>query len=260
VEEKRVDSGFYAACSGMLARMQALDVTANNLANVDTAGYKSQMEFYSAITASLTPAPLSSLNQAINRYGILGGDSINEMQGSLTPTGNPLDLAIEGPGFFMVQTKAGIRFTRDGNFHLNENRQLVTPQDDPVLGLGGPITIPAFGKVGPVSVPPGTVSISEDGTVSVGGAMAGRLSIAEFTPGTSLTPEGALYFDAPDGSAHLAANSAIHEGVLESSNMNAVSGTIDLIAIQRSADLMLRAVSIFNNDFNKTAAEEVGRV
>ena len=256
-----MDSGYYAACSGLLARMQALDVTANNLANVSTAGYKSENEFYGALTASLSqPAPADELNQAVNRFGILGGDYVNTREGSLDPTGNPLDVAIEGSGFFVVQTSAGIRYTRAGNFHLNTKSQVVTSDGDLVLGQGGPIKLPGVGQLGPITLPQGAISISTDGTVSVNGSMAGRLSVVEMEPGTELSPEGALYFSVPDGSAKPAVASGVRQGVLEASNTNPIDGAIDLVSIQRAAELMMRAVSIFNDDFNKTAAETIARV
>jgi flagellar basal-body rod protein FlgF len=256
-----VDSGYYAACSGLIARMQALDVTANNLANVSTAGYKSENEFYGALTASMSQGtPGSQLNQAVNRFGILGGDYLNMHEGSLDPTGNPLDVAIQGTGLFVVQTANGIRFTRAGNFHLNTQSQLVTSEGDLVLGQGGPIKLPGVGQIGPMTIPQGTISISADGTISVNGSMAGKLSLVEMEPGTQLAPEGTLYFTAPDNSAKTAAASTVQEGVLEASNMNPVDGAIDLVSIQRNAQLMMRAVSIFNNDFNKTAAEQIARV
>jgi len=255
-------SGFYAACSGLLARMQALDVTANNLANVNTSGYKSENKFYGALTASLsqTPVLLSPVNQAINRFGILGGDFVNFREGSLQPTGNPTDLAIENSGFFVVKTSVGIRFTRNGSFHLDSKGTLVDSNDNTVLGQGGKISVTGLGKLGPITIPPGTVAVSKDGTISVAGSMAGRIVLADFAPGTPAIPEGALYFDAPAGSARPIANPSIQQGNLESSNMDPVSGAIDLVDIQRSADLMMKAIGIFNNDFDKTAAELVARV
>ena len=256
-----MDSGYYAACSGLVAQMQALDVTANNLANVSTTGYKSENEFYGALNASLAqPAPADELNQAINRFGILGGDYVNMREGSLDPTGNQLDVAVEGSGFFVVQTPAGIRFTRSGHFHLNTQGQIITSDGNPVLGQGGPIKLPGVGQIGPISLPPGAISISSDGTISVNGSLAGRLSIVEMKPGTPLSPEGALYFSVPDNSAAPAASSDVRQGVLEASNMNPIDGAIDLVTIQRNAETMMRAVSIFDNDFNKTAAEQVARV
>ncbi|HUA01653.1 MAG TPA: flagellar hook basal-body protein [Candidatus Aquilonibacter sp.] len=257
-----MDSGYYAACSGLVARMQALDVTANNLANVSTAGYKAEDEFYGALNASMAAqsVPQSQLNQAINRFGILGGDYLNMHEGSLDPTGNPLDVALQGSGLFVVQTPAGLRYTRAGNFHLNPHGQLVSSQGDLVMGQGGPIQLPGIGKIGPITLPQGTIGISADGTVSVNGSMAGHLVIADTDPGTQLAPEGNLYFTAPDGSVKTAANTTVQQGALEASNMNPIDGAIDLVSIQRNAQLMMRAVSIFNDDFNRTAAEQIGRV
>lgn len=257
-----MDSGYYAACSGLVARMQALDVTANNLANVSTTGYKTEDEFYGALNASMSAqgAPQSQLNQAVNRFGILGGDYLNMHEGSLDPTGNPLDVALQGSGLFVVQTAAGLRYTRAGNFHLNPQGQLVTSEGDLVMGQGGPIKLPGVGQIGPITLPQGTIGISSDGTVSVNGSMAGRLTIVDTDPGTELAPEGNLYFTAPDGSVKTAADTTVQQGVLEASNMNPIDGAIDLVSIQRNAQLMMRAVSIFNDDFNRTAAEQVGRV
>ena len=143
---------------------------------------------------------------------------------------------------------------------MNTQGQLITSDGNPVLGQGGPIKLPGVGQVGPISIPPGTVSISSDGTISVNGALTGRLSIVEMKPGTELSPEGALYFSVPDNSATPAVSSDVQQGVLEASNMNPIDGAIDLVTIQRNAETMMRAVSIFDNDFNKTAAEQIARV
>src|ERR1035438_8214472 len=111
-----MDSGYYAALTGLMAKWDALDVAASNLANVSTAGYKSEKEFYTSLTASLDgTAPRGQLNRAINDYGVLGGAVVNLDSGALQKTGNDLDLGMEGSGFFAVQTSAGVRFTRNGN-------------------------------------------------------------------------------------------------------------------------------------------------
>jgi flagellar basal-body rod protein FlgF len=250
-----MDSGYYAAFSGLLARTQALDVVANNLANVNTTGYKSQHEFYDALTASQENASLSPINQAANRFGVLGGNFVDVHAGPFEPTGNSLDLSIQKAGFFAVQTKSGVRYTRNWNFQLNSARQLVTKEGDPVLGIGGPTMV----TDAPITVPPGEPSVSADGTLSVAGTLAGQLRVVELTQGAQLAPEGNSYFLAPAGSVHPSLNPEVQQGSLEGSNMNPVAGTVALIAIQRSAQMMERALSIFNNDFNRTAAEQVAR-
>jgi flagellar basal-body rod protein FlgF len=105
-----MDSGYYAAMTGLVARTQALDTAAANLANAQTPGYRAEREFFRSVL--LGPDALDSqLGQTVNNYGLLGGDRLSMAQGALEETGNPLDLAIEGQGFFMVQTPQG-RATR----------------------------------------------------------------------------------------------------------------------------------------------------
>src|SRR5579872_2118350 len=134
-----MDSGFYSAFTGLAARMQSLDLLANNLANVNTAGYKSEKEFYRAFTASFRNQGLTPINQAINDYGLMGGARVDLTAGSLQSTGNDTDLALDGSGFFVVQTKAGLRYTRNGNFQMNTARQLVDSEGNLVQGQNGPI-------------------------------------------------------------------------------------------------------------------------
>jgi len=120
-----MDSGYYAAMTGLVARTQALDTAAANLANAETPGYRAEREFFRSVLLGRYAAD-SQLGETINNYGLLGGDRLSMAQGALEQTGNPLDLAIEGQGFFMVQTPNGVRYTRDGSFHRAPNGQLVT--------------------------------------------------------------------------------------------------------------------------------------
>lgn len=240
-------SGYYAAFTGLAARMDALDVVANNLANVSTIGYRGENEFYQAVTASSEPQALSPLNAAINDFGVLGGSSIDLAQGNLQQTGNNLDLAIKGSGFFVVQTPRGVRYTRDGAFHVSAAGQLVDLQGDPVMN---PQNLP-------IQLPLGTVAVAPDGTVSVDNALAGQLQVAEFAPGTQLTPEGDTNFTAPAGAAQPAQNSTIAAGMLESSNLNPIQETVTLMVLQRHAEMLEKALSIFLDDFNRTAVQEL---
>jgi len=113
-----MDSGFYAACTGLLAQTDALELTANNVANLNTTGYKGQQQFYRSLEASIANHRLSPLNQAVNNYGVLGGASVDLKTGEFQKTGNGLDLAMEGAGWFVVNAPAGTRYTRDGSFHI----------------------------------------------------------------------------------------------------------------------------------------------
>jgi len=244
-----MDSGYYAAFTGLVARIQALDVIANNLANINTTGFRSEREFYRSVTANLASIPLSPLNQVINDYGVLGGAEVDLRQGNLEKTGNPTDVAISGPAFFVVQTPNGIRYTRNGDFHLSAARQIVTQAGDPVLGP----------KNLPIQIPPGKVEIASDGTVSVAGATVGQMQLAEFSPDTNLVPEGSSNFIAPPDAAAPAKSSTVSQDMLESSNLNPIEQTVTMMALQRHSELLERTLSIFQNDFDKTAETDLAR-
>jgi len=247
--DELMNSGHYAAVTGLVAKMDALDVAATNLANVSTTGYKAQKEFYKALSASLNGIlPRSSVNRAINNYGVLGGATISLDSGALQKTGNELDVAVEGSGFFAVQSSAGVRYTRNGNFRINSQGVLTTSSGDPVLGEAGPITLTS-----------GKVSISSDGTISQNGGVLARLKLVDLTA-NQITPQGNSLYVAPEGAEKPAASRQVRQGMIEASNMDPVNGTVQLIMIQRNAEMLQRALQIFNNDFNKTAAEEVARI
>jgi len=245
-----LNSGYYAACSGLRAQTQALELIANNLANINTPGYRGQLATFRSILAAAQMAGANPLNRAINDFSILGGTRLDLTSGNMTQTGNPFDVAIEGDGFLVVQTKAGPMYTRNGNLQVSTTGQLVTPQGDPVLDDVNR----------PVLVPSGEASISTDGTLSVGGAVAGKLQVVDFAPDTRLAAEGTSYYSAPQGTARPAARAYVRQGMLESSNVNPVLGMVSLISVQRHADMMQRALSAYYNEFNRVAAGDLPRV
>jgi len=252
-EISNVDSGYYATFTGLLAGTQALELAANNLANISTTGYKAQREFYNSLAARLGNSngrQLSTLNQAINNYGVLGGATVDVQSGTLERTGNDLDVAMEGSGFFVVRTKAGLMYTRNGNFRVDADGQVVTAWGDAVLDDQGL----------PLEIPSGPVSISADGTISSQGGVVGRFQTVDFTPGTSLIPEGNSMYKAATASTTPAADPRVRQGMLEASNMSPITGTIALIMIQRQTQLLQQALTIFHNEFNKSAAEDLPRV
>lgn len=248
-------SGFYAAVTGLISRTDALDMVADNLSNTDTTGYKAKYEFYQAL-ADASGASADPLNQAINNYGVLGGATIDLRPGSIEPTGNQLDLALEGPGFLTVQTPSGIRYTRNGSLHLGVKGELLTAAGDKVLATPPK---PAADPV-PITVPEGPISVSADGTISSQGTVVAQLNLVDFSKDTQLTPEGSAYFQAPKGAAKPASEVAVRQGSLEASNYNPVEGTVDLITVQRHAQLLERALSIFDADFAQAATQDLPRV
>jgi len=245
-----MDSGFYAACTALMARSQTLDLVANNLANVSTPGYRAQHDSFSSLIAAASGAPLSGLNLAVNDYSVLGGSQLDLSQGSLEKTGNELDLGIEGNGFFSVQTANGKLYTRDGNFHVSPKGELVTSAGDTVLGTDNR----------PIPIVGAPVSIGPDGTISVNGALAGQLKIVDFPSGTPLESVGKTYYSAPANSATPARQASVQQGMLEGSNVNPVASSVELITVQRYAELMQRALSMFHTDMNQLATQELPRV
>ena len=127
-----MDSGYYALSTALIARTQALDTIANNLANSSTTGYLAERNVFSSVLTASGNASNSSLNLAINNYGVLGETTLDTSQGALQKTGNDLDLALQGSAFFVIQTKNGPQYTRNGAFQVSSKGQLVTAAGDPV--------------------------------------------------------------------------------------------------------------------------------
>lgn len=244
-----MDSGYYAACSALVARTQELDTIANNLANANTAGFRAQQDVFSAVLADAGDVTGSPLNQAMNQYGVYGGTTLDLSQGALQKTGNSLDVAIEGSGFLVVQTANGEMYTRNGSLQINAQGQLVTAKGDAVMGDRGVITMP-----------PGPVSISADGTISQNGAVTGKLQVVDFPPGTKITSAGNSYYSAPAGTAVPATQSYVRQGMLESSNVNPIIGMVQLVTAQREAEMMQRALNMFNSEMDKTASQDLAKV
>lgn len=250
-----MDSGLYAAYTGLLARTQALDTAANNLANAGTNGFRAQRDSFQGVLAGgldrYEPSD-SQVGRTVNGFGILGGNRVDLGQGQLAMTGNPLDLAVQGDGFFAVQTDHGVRYTRDGAFRRSDVGVLQTAHGDAVLDTQQKL----------ITIPTGEIHIGSDGTISVatpaGSAIAGRVGVFALASG-ALEAEGANQFVATGGKPQ-AANGLVEQGSLEGANEDAIHGTMQLVLVQRQAEMMQKALSVFNNDFDKTAAEELPRV
>src|SRR5579864_5535562 len=222
-----MDSGYYAACAGLAAQTQALELVAHNLANLGTTGFRGQRPTFRSLLTGGAAVVWNPLNATINDFSVLGGSRVDLTPGSLTATGNPLDLGIGGSGFFVVKSAQGAAYTRDGGFHLTPTGQLVTSGGDAVLGDQGPITLPN-----------GAVSVSADGTISVDGVVAAKLRLAEFARDTRLSGLGKALYAAPVGSELPSASSSIRQGMLEQSNVSPVESVVQLINVQRSAEMM----------------------
>jgi flagellar basal-body rod protein FlgF len=250
-----MDSGLYAAYTGLLARTQALDTAANNLANAGTNGFRAARDYFrSVLTDDIIGQPGSQVGSAVNGFGVLGGNKLDMGQGQIAPTGNPLDMALNGTGFFAIKTAQGVRYTRDGSFTRSSTGQLETNMGEPVLDA----------KLQPIVLPSGPAQVAADGTVSVmtagGSSIAGQVGIFDFAKSSSLVAEGTNRFAATADNPAVAGTGTVQGGALEGANNDAVHGSMQLILVQRQAEMMQKALSAFNNDLDKTAAEDLPRV
>ncbi len=244
-----MNSGYYAACAGLKAQTRALELISNNVANLSTMGFRGQQATFHSLLSAAPDMVNGALNEAVNNFNVVGAVRLDGSAGNLQSTGNALDLAIEGAGFFAVQTKAGTVYTRNGNFQVSVNGRLATSAGDLVLGENGPI-----------SVPSGEVSFSADGTLSVGGAVAGKLRIVEFAPGSDVEPLGNSYYSADAKDARPSGSSNVRQGMLESSNVSSVAAVVQLLSVQRRAEMLERAMSAYYANFDHIAANDLPHV
>lgn len=244
-----MNNGLYAACAGLLAKTQALDLAANNLANVNTGGYKGQVPHFASLMANSGVVSNAAL-RAVSEFGVLDESRLDLQQGPIDQTNNDLDLAIQGSGYFALQNPQGGRlYTRNGAFHVNRQGQMTAADGSLVLGTGGPILLP-----------PGKISISSGGTISVDGAVAGQLSVVDFPAATQLTPQGAATFSAPAGTERTSNSVDVVQGALEGSNVNAISAAVGLVALQRNMGLLQQALTVFHSELNRIAAQDLSRI
>lgn len=228
--------GFYITASGMLARELVQEVLANNVANSGTVGFKRDRVIFRGV-----------LEGTYGPEGVLRVRT-DHAQGPLIRTGNPLDLAIQGRGFFVVETPEGIRYTRDGHFSLDEEGTLVTAEGYPVLGEGGTLELDLGGAV----------SFGEDGTVKVGDVVVGRLRVEDFDDLGALKKVGGGLF-AADVEGKPAEDFRIRQGFLEGANVSPVAEMVRMISNYRAYEAEQRAL-IAQDETLRKAVNEVGRV
>ena len=254
--------GMYTAASGALVAQSAVDTIANNLANVNTNGFKRSL-------LQVQSQPLVGLyriqtDPAVNggaptrvSIGALGtGAQVYDtpadfQQGLIATTGNDLDVALSGAGFFALRDGNGaLKYSRDGSFMRDQNGYLTASNGDRVLGAGGaPILLPASGKVG----------IGRDGTLTVDGRTYDRLNVVEFANVANLRPEGANRFADTGGAGPRAAtNTTALQGSLEKSNADVVRSMVDLIANERWFQANEKSIQT-QDDAVAQAVQTVGR-
>jgi flagellar basal-body rod protein FlgF len=232
--------GLIESVETMRGQEKRLEQISNNLANVDTGGYrKDEVSFREMLYTA------ASGRQRVGKSVKIMTD---HAVGPVTGTGNAFDLSIAGDGFFQVQTPDGIRYTRAGNFRLDDQGQLVTANGHPVLGEGGAILIGS-----------GEPAVTPDGSIFVDGEQAGRLAIADFTDRTVLEKEGLNYFRVRGGMAEeiVPAGYRVSQGYLEGANVNVVNAMTEMIDLHRLYEAQQKMISAID-EVDGQATRRVG--
>ena len=244
--------GIYASGTGMTPRMLKLEVIANNLANISTAGFKRDNIF----VQTLKDAGVAQSKGGGDLSGLDVREYTDFSEGSINPTSNKLDLALQGSGFFVAQSPNGPLYTRNGSFGLSTDGTIVTAQGYPVMGTGGAIQLPDMQKL-----TQGNISINETGEVSVDGIQLGRLEVASFDDTSVLKKESGTYFTANEGAKTGVAdgkNTSVRQGYLEESNVNGIEEMVQMIELSRSFESAQKAMVSQDGTLDK--AKDVGKL
>jgi flagellar basal-body rod protein FlgF len=234
--------GIYAALSGAIAQEQALDVISNNVANINTTGFKQDRISFREVQASL-PENRSTEDRQTVVDAVLPDMS----GGPLRVTGNALDVAATGDGFFAIATPAGERYTRAGNFTIDSNGRLATHDGNLVLGQGGPIEIGTGADAK-------HVNIDDEGNVIRDGAQVDRLRMVRFDNPAALVREGGSNWNASTQVPN-EVDANVASGTLEHSNVSAVHGMTQLIQVSRAYETFGRAIEMFRELDQKTTQD-----
>jgi flagellar basal-body rod protein FlgG len=250
-----MDRGTYAAASAGLMQLRKLEVVTNNLANVNTPGFKRQGLQGAVQTFDQTLAGVVDQNDPFARGdharvpGVVNVNSVTDFSaGSIRATGNPLDVALRnGNDFFVVQTPAGTRYSRAGNFTLGPGGILTTMDGLEVQGDGGPITVTE-----------GKVEIGPDGGVLVDGVAAGRLRVVRFEDTRGLERVGANLFDQGRAAAPADTDPDVVPQSLEMANVSVISAVVDLMTANRGFQMYTKSAETIDT-MNQSAINQYGR-
>lgn len=241
--------GLWDSGAGMIARGIQTDVTGNNLANSNTTAFKEdRLNFREMIDGRLLLDRGRGVPSPENR--LRAGFETRLRAGALQSTNAPLDFAVDGPGFFVVETPDGERFTRDGHFTLSSEGQLVTADGFPVLGEGGAL------RLGP-----GPVEMNGNGQLSQNGTALGALRLVEFEEPERLAKLGRNLWQTADEDQPVLPAQASRpvQGMLEGSNIRVVEQMVRLIEHERSYSFAHKALQIQDENLGK-AVNELGRL
>lgn len=224
--------GLYSAASGMEAQQQQFDAISNDVANLDTPGYRSTIVGFHDLLYSNGSYGSTVATGAGSAAQIVGHD---QSEGAVNQTGEPLDVAVQGDGFIEVRRNDGsIGLTRDGSLELNDKRQLTTQRG---MLVQPPITIPA-------GVPTNQVTIASDGTVAVAGKKVGKISLVAVPSPNGLVADGDSVFSATaaSGAIKTAKNTTLQQGALEGSNVDLGNEMAKMMTAQKEYQMGSEAV------------------
>ena len=224
--EVAMNRGIYPPLAGAMALERRLEVLSHNIGNVNTTGFKKDQPIFATILGQTSGPSVAG----IDLFPLIDGLPADRSQGVLVQTGQPLDLALEGDGFFVVQTPEGNQYFRGGSFYRNVSGLLVTHTGDPILGKKGPITLPL-----------GDVGVDGEGRVRVNNIEVGQLRIEKPPQGEDIGKIGDLYWTAPQKSLP-ATGTKVQQGMLEKSNVNPALDMVELIKVTREYEQMQRAI------------------
>ncbi len=239
------------ALSRQMALRRQMEMIANNIANMNTTGFKSEAVLLREDSSVPKIAGIS--NRPLDKTSmVLDWGMARDMRGgAIKQTGNPMDVAIDGKGFFAVTTANGQeRFTRNGVFQLNADGQMVDLAGDRVQGDGGEINIP-----------PGStnISIGPDGTISTKTGVIGKLRVATFENEQALKSEGNNSFSAGDQAPQTAEKPKVIQGALEGSNVNSVAEMTQMIDVQRQYQ-QIQTMAEEHSSMIRNAITKISRV
>lgn len=236
--------GAYVALSGLRTRFEQLDRLASDLANFRTTGYKTER---STNVVAERPSFDAALQSAIDVS--TSEPTVDFSAGTVVPTGNDLDFTIEGRGFFVLDTPAGPRYTRDGHFRRGTDGLLTSIDGIAVQGSDGPIELP-----------PGELSVESDGTLKANGVIVGQLQVVDFEDYSALKREGPSRFaDRSGRSPNPSEGVRIMNKSLEQSNVSMQERLAELTQVSRTFDALQRGISVLMNDIDGRAIAELGR-
>jgi len=245
--EIKMVKGIYISGGGMMQRMIEQDVISSNIANVNTNGYKQDSAFLTGVIEA--QLALQIRNGEGNFIADKSYSVTDFSQGQMIATGNPLDAALSGSGFFVVRTPQGERYTRDGSFKLSQDGRLVTSNGEPVLGSGGEIQIDGS-----------QVTIGEKGEIFVDGEEVDTLKVVDFEKPYKMHKEGkSLYAKSGNAAEIPSADFAVKQGYSEGANINIVSSMANMINIQKNYDANSKVLTSIDESIRKLVTE-VGRM